>query len=286
MLVKGRPMPHYLHKFQWEVENFPPVLTLKALEELIHKEVATAEAEVKKQLGEYTTLKQNLDFMEKTQKGSLLTRNFSHLVKKEDFVQGSEHLITVVVVVPKANFTEWLNCYELLDNEVVPRSSKLLFEDGDFGLFNVTLFKRQLDNFTQRAREHRFYVRDFKYDAEIINSEAEYLEGLRRDKAQMEKPLLRLLKFRFSDTYVALTHVLATRLFVECILRYGLPTRFLYVYAIVPKKDVKKVRTLLAKEYAYLEMTPSEKEDKEKEHFKEEYYPYVSLKIRGDVSDF
>lgn len=33
--------------------------------------------------------------------GSLLTRNLGDLVKKEDFVQNSEYLVTLLVVVPK-----------------------------------------------------------------------------------------------------------------------------------------------------------------------------------------
>ena len=34
-------------------------------------------------------------------RGSLLTRNVIDLVKKEDFVLGSEYLVTLLVVVPR-----------------------------------------------------------------------------------------------------------------------------------------------------------------------------------------
>jgi hypothetical protein len=40
----------------------------------------------------------------------------------------------------------------------VPRSSKLIFEDQDYALFSVTLFKRVADSFKAAARSKGFQV--------------------------------------------------------------------------------------------------------------------------------
>ena len=41
----------------------------------------------------------------------------------------------------------------------VPRSSKLIYEDNDYSLFSVTLFKRVADSFKAAARSKGFQVR-------------------------------------------------------------------------------------------------------------------------------
>jgi len=40
----------------------------------------------------------------------------------------------------------------------VPRSSKLIYEDNDYALYSVTLFKRVADSFKQAARSKGFQV--------------------------------------------------------------------------------------------------------------------------------
>ena len=41
----------------------------------------------------------------------------------------------------------------------MPRSSKLIYEDNDYSLFSVTLFKRVADSFKAAARAKGFQVR-------------------------------------------------------------------------------------------------------------------------------
>jgi V-type H+-transporting ATPase subunit C len=61
-------------------------------------------------------------------------------------------------------YKDWYANYESLTNFILPRSSKLLKEDTEYGLFTVTLFKRVVEDFKNVAREKRFTVREFKLD--------------------------------------------------------------------------------------------------------------------------
>ena len=45
----------------------------------------------------------------------------------------------------------------------VPRSSKLIYEDNDYSLFSVTLFKRVADSFKAAARAKGFQVTGLSY---------------------------------------------------------------------------------------------------------------------------
>ena len=49
---------------------------------------------------------------------SLAVRDLSNLVKPEDIV-ASEHLVTLLAVVPKYSQKDWLACYETLTEYVV-----------------------------------------------------------------------------------------------------------------------------------------------------------------------
>ncbi|KAK9272745.1 hypothetical protein L1049_003122 [Liquidambar formosana] len=84
-------------------------------------------------------------------------RDLSDLVKPEDIIT-SEHLVTLLAVVPKYSQKDWSISYETLTSYVVPRSSKKLHEDNEYALYTVVLFRRVADNFKTKARERGFQV--------------------------------------------------------------------------------------------------------------------------------
>lgn len=51
---------------------------------------------------------------------------------------------------------------------IVPRSTQLITQDSEYGLFTVTLFKKVIDEFKLHAREKKFIVRDFTYNEEEL----------------------------------------------------------------------------------------------------------------------
>jgi V-type H+-transporting ATPase subunit C len=102
-------------------------------------------------------------------------KNVSDLLKKEDFVLGSEYLQTIVLAVPKLTRDEFLKNYERLTQMVVPRSAKALVEDDDYVLYAVVVFKRVIDEFNAKAREYKCIPRDFVYDEQAIADEKKEL---------------------------------------------------------------------------------------------------------------
>ncbi|KAK2091983.1 hypothetical protein P7K49_028511 [Saguinus oedipus] len=116
--------------------------------------------------------------------GNLFTRTLSDIVSKEDFVLDSEYLVTLLVIVPKPNYSQWQKTYESLSDMVVPRSTKLITEDKEGGLFTVTLFRKVIEDFKSKARENKFTVREFYYDEKEIKREREEMARLLSDKKQ------------------------------------------------------------------------------------------------------
>uniref|UniRef100_A0A8C3R0G6 V-type proton ATPase subunit C n=1 Tax=Cyanoderma ruficeps TaxID=181631 RepID=A0A8C3R0G6_9PASS len=281
----------YLTRFEWDMAKYPIKQPLKNISEALAKQVTQIEADLKARSAAYNNIKGNLQSLEKKTMGNLLTRTLADIVHKEDFVLNSEYLITLLVVVPKSSYLQWQKTYESLSDMVVPRSTKMIAEDAEGGLFTVTLFRKVMDDFKAKARENRFMVREFYYDEKELKCEKEELMKLASDKKQQYGPLLRWLKVNFSEAFVAWIHVKALRVFVESVLRYGLPVNFQAMLLQPNRKSVKRLRDVLNVVFKHLDevaaasiMDPG-MDIPGLQLSNQEYYPYVYFKIDLSLLD-
>lgn len=53
-------------------------------------------------------------------------------------------------------YDTWKQTYEKLTDCIVPRSTRQLHEDEEYGLYTVTLFRKVVDEFKHIAREKRY----------------------------------------------------------------------------------------------------------------------------------
>ncbi|CAG2100546.1 unnamed protein product [Medioppia subpectinata] len=284
--ANGQDLAQYVTKFQWDLAKYPIKQSLKSLQDIINKQLGQIDTDMKSKTATYNNLRGNLQSLERKQTGSLLVRNLSELVKRENFVLGSEYLTTLLVVVPKAYFKDWQTKYEKLTDMIVPRSSHLIFEDNDHGLFTITLFNKVVDEFKAHARENRFVVREFQYNEEDITAGKNEIVKIENDLKRQYQILLRWLKVNFSEAFIAWIHVKALRLFVESVLRYGLPVNFLSVLVHPNKRTQRKLRDVLNQLYAHLDTSISQGPIDDIPGLNlgtGEYYPYVYFKINIDM---
>ncbi|TRY84338.1 hypothetical protein DNTS_025443 [Danionella cerebrum] len=262
----------------------------KVQENLLANGATQIDNDLKARASAYNSLKGNLQSLERKNVGSLLTRSLADIVKKDDFVLDSEYLVTLLVVVPKTNFPEWQKTYESLSEMVVPRSTKLLFEDQESGLFSVTLFRKAIDDFKHQARENKFMVRDFQYNEEEMKADKEEMTRLSTDKKKQFGPLVRWLKVNFSEAFIAWIHIKALRVFTESVLRYGLPVNFQAMLLQPSKKNVKKLREVLQELYKHLDSSATvidaSMDIPGLNLSQQEYYPYVYYKIDCTLLEF
>lgn len=287
LLAAGVDLATYVTQFRWDMAKYPIKQSLKNLSEIIAKQVGQIETDLKNKATAYNSLKTSLQSIEKKQTGSLVTRNLTDLVKKEHFILDSEYLVTVLVVVPLANINDWNNKYEKLADMIVPRSSQLIYQDNDHALLSVTLFQRALDEFKNKARENKFLVRDFTYNDQELQAGKNELTKLHTDKKKQFGPLVRWLKVNFGECFTAWIHVKALRVFVESVLRFGLPVNFQAMILMPNKKQIKKLRETLNDLYFHLDSAGaiggSEDLPQGLGFGQGEYYPYVYYKINIDL---
>eukprot|EP00041_Stephanoeca_diplocostata_P033188 m.1091382 g.1091382 ORF g.1091382 m.1091382 type:complete len:383 (+) comp24287_c0_seq5:195-1343(+) len=279
--VNGKTCKGYLKTFKWDGAKFNVNTNLPDLSKDVVSKVSEIDREMKKKMQAYGKVKGQLMSIERNFAGNLLVRSLNDLVKPEDCILDSEFLVTLMVVVPKQMYDTWKQSYERLTDCVVPRSTRLLHEDDEYGLFTVTLFRKVVDEFKHTAREKRFFVRDYEYDSKSKEESDKQQSEIKADVQKKYNSLVRWCTTMFGEAFIAWTHTKALRLFVESVLRYGLPVNFLAVAIELKKSSDKKVRQILAQTYKHLDASggddPSDGPTVSIGGMPREYYPYVSL---------
>uniref|UniRef100_A0A0G2JZN3 V-type proton ATPase subunit C n=1 Tax=Rattus norvegicus TaxID=10116 RepID=A0A0G2JZN3_RAT len=326
----------FVTHFEWDMAKYPAKQPLVSVVDTLAKQLAQIETDLKSRTAAYSVLKANLENLEKKSTGNLFTRTLSDIVSKEDFVLDSEYLITLLVIVPKSSYVQWQKTYESLSDMVVPRSTKLIAEDNEGGLFTVTLFRKVIEDFKVKAKENKFIVREFYYDEKEIKREREEMTRLLSDKKQQyqtscvalkkgsatyrdhkvkvtplgnptrptagqndresegegEGPLLRWLKVNFSEAFIAWIHIKALRVFVESVLRYGLPVNFQAVLLQPHKKSAtKRLREVLNSVFRHLDevaaasILDASVEIPGLQLSNQDYFPYVYFHIDLSLLD-
>jgi len=280
----------YLTKFSWHKEKYPIHLPLKKISEIISVQVSKIDSDLKSKATIYNTIKNNLQSLERKEAGSLLTRNLASIAKKEHFVLGSEYLQTLLVVVPRSLSQDWMTTYEKLTDMIVPKSSQLVIEDNEHSIYSVTMFKKVVDEFKHHAREKKFVVRDFVWDDSAIIASKEQLSKLAQDKKKQFGPLVRWLRVNFGELFIAWTHVKALRVFVESVLRYGLPVNFQAMILQPNKGKIRKLRDALDNLYAYLDGNQANISNDQVDipglvMAQYEYFSYVYLNMKINLFD-
>jgi len=279
LTVNNNNIDTYLTFFRWDEAKYPTAQSLKLLTILIQVQTAKLDEELKAKATEYTTIMHNIFAEERKAGGNLLSRDLSDIVTEKHVIE-TEYLETLFVAVPKYNVKQWLASYEKLTEFVLPRSSVLIEEDNEYGLYRVVLFRRVSEDFKNLAREKKFTVRDFKFDPN--RSAKNDKKKLEIEKEKLRKNLIRWCKTNFSEAFVGWIHLKAIRVFVESVLRYGLPTNFQAMLLLAHKGKSTRLRKCLGDLYSHLSSRSVFKSDDDDNNNDEKFYPYVSLEINLD----
>ena len=114
--------------------------------------------EFKVKTSEYSSVKGQLNVISRKAAGSLATRDIGQGLSEWDRFSGYGKICDTLRVrfqsFPERMDRELRNTH--LAQFVVPRSSTLLMEDGDYALYTVTLFRRVVDAFKSVAAEKAF----------------------------------------------------------------------------------------------------------------------------------
>ncbi|CCH57882.1 hypothetical protein TBLA_0A00810 [Henningerozyma blattae CBS 6284] len=250
--INNTPVQEYLENFKWDSRKFKFDKSIKELIQAIANESIQLDNDVRATYTNYTNAKTNLAAAERKKTGDLSVRSLHDLVKPEDFILNSDHLTTVLIVVPKSLKHDFESSYESLSQNVVPGCASILSTDSEYILYNVHLFKKIVQEFIANARERKFIPREFNYSEELIDQLKQEHDNAASLEHSIRVQLVRLTKTAYSDIFMNWFHIKALRIYVESVLRYGLPPHFNTKLIAVPPKNLAKCKAELIDAYGYL----------------------------------
>ncbi|KAH8156917.1 hypothetical protein CIB48_g11330 [Xylaria polymorpha] len=216
------------------------------------QDLVTADNDVKGKLNQYNQVKTNFTALQRKQTGNLATKSLTPIVDPKFLVQDSEYLETHLIAVPTNLRKDFIKSYETLTERVVPRSAEEITHDDEFILYAVTTFKRNGAEFQQKCREQKWTPRQYKHVEGGKEEERRELERVTREEKKVRGEALRMVHTGWSESVMIWVHVMALRVFVESVLRYGLPLDFVSALVQTNSKLIKKVKTALDTAYSYL----------------------------------
>ncbi|KAI0846934.1 ATPase, V1 complex, subunit C [Daldinia vernicosa] len=251
-MVNDKPTDQYLRTFTWNKVRYRADRPVGEIVDILQKELATIDNDVKGKFNQYNQIKTNLASLQRKQTGNLATKSLTPIVDPSLLVQDSEYLETHLVAVPSNLKKEFLKSYETISPMVVPRSSVQVAQDDEFILFAVTTFKKHSAEFQQKCREQKWTPRQYKHVEGGKEAEQREIDRVTREEKKVWGEALRLARTGWSESVMIWAHIMALRVFVESVLRYGLPLEFVSVLVLTNAKLVKKVKTALDSSYSYL----------------------------------
>ncbi|KAF2003211.1 ATPase, V1 complex, subunit C [Amniculicola lignicola CBS 123094] len=250
--INDKPVDQYLRTFQWNKVKYRADKSIKELIDSLQKEIAGIDNDVKAKFTQYNSVKTNLAASQRKQTGNLATKSLATIVKPSQLIQDSEYLDTHLIAVPNMVVKDFYKTYESLTSMVVPRSAVQIAADDEFTLFSVVVFKKFSADFVHKVREKRWTPRDYKYKEGGKEEEAKEVEQLEKDAQKLWGEALRQGRTGYSESAMIWIHVLALRVFVETVLRYGLPLDFVCGLVQTTEKLAKTAKTNLDSAYSYL----------------------------------
>jgi V-type H+-transporting ATPase subunit C len=251
-MVNDKPTDQYITNFSWNKIRYRADKSLGELIDTLGKELVTVDNDVKTKFNQYNSVKTNLAALQRRQTGNLATKSLTPIVDPAILVQDSEFLETHLIVVPANNKKDFIKSYETLAPMVVPRSGVEVAKDEEFVLFAVATFKKTSAEFLQRCREAKWTPRQYKYVEGGKEEEQRELDKVTNEERKVCGEALRIGRTGWSESVMVWIHVLTLRVFVEAVLRYGLPLDYVTALVKTTPKLSSKVKTALDGRFSHL----------------------------------
>lgn len=251
-MVNDKPTDQYVGSFSWNKIRYRADKSLGELIDTLRKELANADNDVRTKFNQYNAVKTNLAALHRKQTGNLATKSLSPIVDPSLLVHDSEYIETHLIVVPTNSKKDFIKSYETLAPMVVPRSAIEVAHDEEFVLFAVAGFKKHSAEFLAKCREHKYTPRQYKYVEGGREEEQRELDKVTNEERKVCGEALRIGRTGWSESVMIWIHVLTLKVFVEAVLRYGLPLDYVTALVKTTPKLAPKVKTALDSQFSYL----------------------------------
>eukprot|EP00495_Collosphaeridae_sp_1-RS-2012_P007891 TRINITY_DN7695_c0_g1_i1.p1 TRINITY_DN7695_c0_g1~~TRINITY_DN7695_c0_g1_i1.p1 ORF type:complete len:175 (+),score=53.58 TRINITY_DN7695_c0_g1_i1:316-840(+) len=136
---------------------------------------------------------------------------------------------------------------------VVPTSAKLIAKDKEYSMFRIVCLRKAKNVVELLLKEQRHHLRELgaDWDSPDIDLKKEQADMQKTLKKQ-SKRLIAVCKTFYASTFVAWVHLKAIMMFVESVLRYGLPVRYTFGLIKPNRGQEKTIHRRLGEKYQKL----------------------------------
>eukprot|EP00758_Cryptobia_borreli_P015868 Tbor_TRINITY_DN6061_c5_g3::TRINITY_DN6061_c5_g3_i1::g.11503::m.11503/K02148/ATPeV1C, ATP6C; V-type H+-transporting ATPase subunit C len=268
----------YVKHFSWNAAQFDTKEHVATLIEKLQQLAVSTEDRIRNSVTEFTDVRNKLNACTRKAQCNFASCGINEHVDlwkaRGHQVVNSEFLITVFIAVPSTSAKDFMKSYWKMSSFVCPQSHSIVGEDEEYTLFSVVVFKRVLEDFKIACRKQKFIVRELDHGSGTDSTP----ESLNQEVERQRSSLIHLLTHQFTVCFVAWVHCKALRIFVESVLKYGLPPKFLPVLLACDSRKEAIIRKSFAQGidlYNPLVDDPSVIETGALQY----QYPYISLKM-------
>lgn len=278
-------VPEYIKRFKWEDTKYPRSRALVDIAQIISEKMNSTDTEMKKHIDEYTQLKNQLYQYKKKEEGNFLSRDLGDIIygkiDKKNFIHDSKFLKNVLIIVPKSKQDYFYNNYELVGEGIVPRSAKDLdTEDKDGNrLVRVIVMENSVDTFIIKCKQKiGFTAKIFEYNEEKYQKDLEEAKIIESKLNKLSGKMEKRCYYAYSDLISASIHLKVMRTYIDGVLRFGIPPKFLLTAAHAKNGHEKKVLKILTDIHADPKMKGMYG-TKEEIGDTEDFFPFVYVSI-------
>lgn len=149
----------------------------------------------------------------------------------------------------------------------------------------VGQFVEYLEPVRAAFREKRYVLREFSYDVNKSGGIDAQIQQANNELKQTKATIARWCKTHFGEVYSGWMHLKVIQLFVESVLRYGVPPDFVPIFVLYDSKVEKELRVKLTatilnlRPELRLKRSLATEEGEEAENVSEENLPFVCLRF-------
>lgn len=199
--------------------------------------------------------------------------------------ENSKILTTLVCIVPGNKQQAFLQNYEFWpEGSVVPDSACINERTDTEGnvLIGVTVLSSAADEFVSKSRNLGFTCKVVKYNLEKFKEDQVNRGKIENAYNYLQKQLKQRVIFSYSTAFTILMHIKVMRVFVDGVLRFGIPPQFFLAVTQPYKNRDKQLIEEMIKSFAedqIAEMYGSKDEVGDGEDF----YPFVQIQMTSPL---
>jgi len=239
----------FVVKFTWDDSKYPRNQQLADLLKIITQRINTVDNNIKNKLQAYQDSKNAVATLGKKDTGTILTRNLNEVfvtnkhIKPTDFIN-TEHLQTMIAIVPEREAPKWNAEYESMNEYIVPKSSKELpvgSEVGPYKLFRFVFLRKMAEDIINEAKNRKITVREFTYDTAEIHRREEQKNKMNTQITSDVDSLKETCVNSFKDIYSTYAHVKFLKVVIDSQMRFGSAEDYQVLVVKVNKGREKRI---------------------------------------------